>query len=105
MDPMTFVLLVGILARITLFITNDFAADKLRTWFVRVWPKKIWATMNYYIECPWCVSVSFVGLLAVYPLWLYDLTWLEIAGIIAVQSLVAGTIQNLKSPSSTQGRS
>lgn len=93
---MTFVLVVAILARTTLLITNDFITDKLRTWFVRVWPKKWWPTMNYYIECPWCVSLSFVGLLSAYPLHTVEFSLLEIIGSIAAASLTAGTIANLK---------
>lgn len=92
-------LVVAILARSTLFITNDFIADKLRTWFVRVWPKQWWVTMNYYIECPWCVSVTLVGVIAAYPLYVASFSILEIIGTVAASSLVAGTIANLKAKS------
>lgn len=93
---MTFVLVVAILARTTLLITKDFITDKLRTWFVKVWPKKIWPIMNYFIECPWCVSVTLVGALAAYPLYAAGFSGLEIVGTVAASSLVAGTIANLK---------
>lgn len=92
---MTFALVVAILARITLFITSDLLADKPRSWFVRMWPRRHWGFWNYYIECAWCISVSMVGLLSVWPLWASGFSSLEIVGTIAASSLVAGTIGNL----------
>jgi hypothetical protein len=81
-DP--WLLIVNALAvyRLTRLVTDDELTDPLRTWVF----KHRGETAQYFVTCPWCVSVWFAFAVVLLNIWV-PLVWMPIAVALALAAM------------------
>lgn len=116
-----FVAVVWVLAvaRVTRLVNQDVVFDPVRLWVAsrvrgagdaaaaaevldrvgagRVWRRgeRRWLTVEYFLGCPWCVSVWVAGVSAWIPLWFADNRVAVYVGVVLAAAYVVGVAAEL----------
>ena len=116
-----FVAVVWVLAvaRLTRLVNQDVVFDPVRLWVAsrvrgagdaaaaaevldrvgagRVWRRgeRRWLTVEYFLSCPWCVSVWVAGVSAWVPLWFAGNAVAVYVGVVLAASYVVGVAAEL----------
>ncbi|QFP94065.1 hypothetical protein SEA_JABBERWOCKY_10 [Gordonia phage Jabberwocky] len=88
MDPITLLLTILFVWRVTRLIIADAILDRPRNWIVLRYGPEQW--FAYLITCAWCVSVWVAAAVFVASYWWADTAWWFIMVATGAASLVAG---------------
>ena len=119
MSVMVAVVWVLAVARVTRLVNQDVVFDPVRLWVAsrvrgagdaaaaaevldrvgagRVWRRgeRRWLTVEYFLSCPWCVSVWVAGVSAWVPLWFAGNAVAVYVGVVLAASYVVGVAAEL----------